>query len=72
MAIGTVFISNGELVGSFKYAARARSNPTTDTFNAKKFKRTKNKGNTREKIATTFQMSYKEKMRCKTLTFVQF
>ena len=32
--IGTVFISNGVDVGSFKYAANALSNPTTDTFNA--------------------------------------
>ena len=34
VAKGTIFISNGKLVGSLRYAASALSKPTTDTFNA--------------------------------------
>lgn len=35
VATGTVFMSNGASAGSFRYAAKARSRPTTDTLRAK-------------------------------------
>jgi len=35
VAIGTVFISNGWSVGSFKYAANALSRPTIETLSAR-------------------------------------
>ena len=35
VAMGTVLISNGLSVGSFKYPANARSNPTIETLKAK-------------------------------------